>query len=304
MRKLTFILCLCLSPFMGSAQEFIAQVEISHDRINNVDVKVFQNLQNSLTEFLNNRKWTNDNYKPGEKISCSFLLTLNDKSGDNVYRATLNIQASRPIYQADYNSPTVNFVDRDVAFRYDETQTLQFDDTRITGSDALVSNLTAIFAYYANLIIGLDYDSFAPKGGEEYLKKAQYIVNNAPEEGKSIKGWKSNEGNRNRYWLIDQLLNPRFAAFRPYWYNYHRQGLDMMSQKPEEARMTILNGLPILSKINSENPSSYLLQFFFNAKSNEFVNILKQMKAEERKDYADQLSRLDVPNTAKYKGIK
>jgi hypothetical protein len=136
------------------------------------------------------------------------------------------------------------------------------------------------------------------------LKKAQYIVNNAPEEGSNIKGWKPSEGNRNRYWLIDQLLNPRFKEFRPYWYTYHRRGLDMMSEKPEEGRKNILDGIQVLTKLNDDNPSSYLLQFFFNAKSAEFVNTLAQIPKEERKDYPEQLSKMDVPNTSKYRGIK
>lgn len=304
MRKILFIIGLCFSTCMLHAQEFIAQVEVNADRIQNVDPKVFQNLQRSLTDFINNRKWTNDNYKPSEKIICSFLLTLTDKSGESTYKGTLNIQASRPVYEADYNTAIVNFVDRDVAFKYDETQTLQFDDNRITGSDALVSNLTALVAFYANLILGLDYDSFAPRGGEEYLKRALYIVNNAPEEGSAILGWKPTQGNRNRYWLIDQLLSPRFAAFRSYWYTYHRQGLDRMSQQPDDARAKIMNDLPVLDKINAENPSSYLLQFFFNAKSTEYLNMLRQAKPEERNTYVNLLSRLDVPNAGKYKGVK
>src|SRR5690606_27064244 len=236
--------------------------------------------------------------RPNEKIVCSFLLTLTGKSGENAYTGTLNIQASRPVYEADYNTSIVNFVDREVAFRYDESQTLQFDDNRVSGSDALVSNLTALMAYYSYLILGLDYDSFAPRGGDEYFKKAQNIVLNAPEEGRTILGWKSSQGTRNRYWLIDQILNPRFRNFRSYWYTYHREGLDKMATEAAQARNTIMNGLDALSKINADNPSSYLLQFFFNAKSNEYLNMLRQMKPDERGNHIATLSRLDVPNAA------
>lgn len=287
------------------AQDILCKVDINADRIQNVDQKVFAALKKSLTEFVNNRKWTTDNFGPKEKIECSFLLNLTEKvSGDNIYKATLNIQSSRPVYNSGYNTSMVNFLDREVVFRYDESQTLQFDDNRVVGSDQLSSNLTAIVAYYVYIILGMDYDSFSPKGGSDFFKKAQNIVSNAPEEGKSIKGWKAAEGNRNRYWIVDQILNPRFEAFRPMYYNYHRKGLDVMSSKPEEARRAMLDCIPILTKVNNENPTSVLFQFFFNAKANEFVNVLTQTPSAERKDYIDQLCKMDVPNTSKYRGIK
>lgn len=305
MRKLFCFLIILSAAVTGYAQDLNCKIDINSDRIQNVDPKVFQALKRSLTELMNNRKWTTDNFKVSEKIDCSFLLNLTEKvSGDNLYRATLNIQSSRPVFNSGYNSPMVNFVDRDIYFRFDESQNLQFDDSRVAGSDASAANLPAIFAYYAYIIIGMDYDSFSPKGGDDYFKKALNVVNNAPEESKAIKGWKAAENNRNRYWLIDQILSPRFEAFRPLVYNYHRKGLDLMSSKPEDARKVILDGIPVLTKINNENPTSILFQFFFNAKSNEFVNTLAQTPVADRKDYVDQLSKMDVPNTARYRGIK
>lgn len=305
MRSFFCFLLLLMTASGVYAQDLNAKVDLTSDRVQNVDPKVFQALKRNLTEFINNRKWTSDNFRPAEKIDCSFLLNITEKAPEgNIFKATLNIQSSRPVFNSGYYSSLVNFVDREVIFRFDESQTFQFDDNRVSGSDALSSNLTAIIAYYAYIIIGLDYDSFAPRGGDEFLKKAQNIVNNAPEEGKSIKGWKAAEGNRNRYWLIDQLLNPRFDAFRPMFYSFHRKGLDLMSSKPDEARKAILETVPVLTKINTDNPSSVLLQFFFNAKTNEFVNVLTQTPVAERKDYVDQLSRLDVPNTSRYRAIK
>ncbi len=304
MRKLFCCFLLLVAAAGLHAQDVSCKVDLTYDRVQNVDPKVFQALKKSLTEFINNRKWTNDNYRPTEKIECSFLLNLTEKTGENIYKATLNIQSSRPVFNSGYYSPLVNFVDRDVVFRFDESQTLQFDENRVAGSDALGANLTSIFAYYVYIILGMDYDSFAPRGGDDFFKKAQNIVNNAPEEGKTIKGWKAAENNRNRYWLIDQILNPRFEAFRPFYYNYHRKGLDLMSSKPEEARKVILEGIPVLTKINNENPTSILMQFFFNAKANEFVNTLMQTPQADRKDYVDQLCKMDVPNTARYRSVK
>lgn len=305
MRKLFISFTLLLLAFNAIAQDLKGTVEVNADRIQNVDPKVFEGLKKALNEFINNRKWTADNIKPSERIECSFLLTLTEKPGnDNIFKANLNIQSSRPVFNSGYNSPIVNYIDRDVTFRFDQGQVLQFDDARVAGNDALSSNLTAIFAYYAYLIIGFDYDSFSLKGGDDYFKKAQNVVANAPEDTKSIKGWKAAENNRNRYWLIDQILNPRFAAFRPQYYNYHRKGLDMMSSKPEESRKLILDGIPTLTQINNDNPTSILLQFYFNAKSIEYQNILMQTPVADRKDYVEQLSKMDVPNTSKYRSIK
>jgi hypothetical protein len=288
------------------AQDLNATVDVTYDRIQNVDPKVFESLKKSLREFLNNRKWTTDNIKAAERIDCSFLLTITDKTADvNVFKATLNIQSARPVFSSGYNSPMVNYVDRDIVFRYDQGQTLTFDDSRVTGTDdGLTSNLTAIFAYYTYVIVGLDYSSFSLRGGDDYFKKAQNVVANAPEDNKSIKGWQASESNRNRYWLMDQILNPRFSDFWPYFYNYHRKGLDMMSSKPDDARKVILDGIPTLTKVNNENPSSVLFQFYFNAKSTEFQNVLMQTAVADRKDYVDQLCKMDVPNTSKYRSIK
>ena len=304
MRKLFCCFFLLVSACRLYAQDVTCKVDLTYDRVQNVDPKVFQSLKKSLNEFINSRKWTNDNFRPNEKIECSFLLNLTEKTADNIYKATINIQSSRPVFNSGYNSPLVNYVDRDVVFRFDESQTLQYDDNRVAGNDALASNLTAIFAYYVYIIVGMDYDSYAPKGGDEFFKKAQNIVSNAPEEGKTIKGWKAAENNRNRYWLIDQILNPRFEAFRPLYYNYHRKGLDVLSSKPDEGRKVILDGIPVLTKLNNDNPTSILLQFFFNAKVNEFVNTLMQTPPGDRKDYIDQLCKMDVPNTGRYRAIK
>jgi hypothetical protein len=305
MRRFFIIFLLLSASFSASAQELNGRVDVIYDRIQNVDPKVFQSLKQSLNDFINSRKWTDDNFSQNEKIDCSFLLNITGKAAnENIYTATLTIQASRPVYASAYNSPTVNYQDKELTFRFDESQTLQFDDNSINGSDALVSNLTAVFAYYVYVIIGLDYDSFSPTGGSFYFKKAQNIVNNAPEQGKSIKGWKSSENNRNRYWLIDQLLNPRFGAFRTFWYTYHRKGLDLLSDKPDDAIKSIMSGIPVLTKIYNDNTSPVLLQFYFNAKSSEWVNLIRQAPEATRKNYAAQMMKIDIPNASKYQGIK
>lgn len=287
----------------ATAQELNAKVKILATAIPNADHQIFTTMEKSITDFFNTRKWTEDEYGNNEKIDINVLVTLNQKTDDDVYKATLTVQATRPVYNASYTSSLINFVDRDVVFRYSQFTPLQFNDTRIVSGDALSSNLTAILAYYAYIIIGLDYDSFSPSGGTPYFKKAQYIVNNAPEEGKSIPGWKAVDGTKNRYWLEDQILNPRFSEVRNAWYSFYRKGLDEMYSKPEEARKAILETIPKLSQVNRENPSSILIQFYFNAKSDEYAKIVGQIPHEERAQYTALLGQMDVPNVTKYQQL-
>jgi hypothetical protein len=286
-----------------AAQELNVKVKILSTAIANADKTIFTTMEKAVTDFFNTRKWTTDEFGVNEKIDMNVLLNLTEKTGEDVYRATLTVQASRPVFNANYTSPLVNFVDRDVVFRYSQFTPLQFDDNRISGGDAMSSNLTAILAYYAYIVIGLDYDSFSQDGGSVYFKKAQNIVNNSPEEGKSLPGWKAVDGTRNRYWLIDQLLNPRFQEVRNVWYTLHRKGLDNMYSKPEQANKDILATINKLSQVNKENPSSMLIQFFFNAKSDEYTKVVGQLPREERPPYTSLLGQMDVPNIAKYQQL-
>ncbi|HTO16041.1 MAG TPA: DUF4835 family protein [Edaphocola sp.] len=304
MKKISLII-LSLIAFVGTGwtQEFDAKITVKAERIQGVDPKLFDALQNALNQLVNNTKWTEDVYKSYEKIDCSFLLNLTGKLG-NQFSGILTISASRPVFNSTYNSPLVNYMDRDISFKYEQGLTMEFDEQRVKGSDAMVANLPAIFAYYVNLILGLNYDSFGQGEGTAYFRKAQNIVINAPDE-KGINGWKSSEANnKNRFYLIDQFLNPRFGAFRPYWYVYHRFGLDQMIEKPQEAQDAILEGLSGIEKLNKENPSSVLIAFFFSAKSQELINIIKSAPIEVRKKYAAQLSAIDIQNAAKYNEIK
>ncbi|XZF16518.1 DUF4835 family protein [Chitinophagaceae bacterium MMS25-I14] len=308
MYRKIFSLLFLLAAFgrQVSAQELNCKVKVMHEKITGTDPQVFTTLERAVTEFLNTRKWTSDEFQTVERIDVNVLINLTGKMGgdDDGYQATLNIQASRPVYNSGYTSPLINYIDRDFVFHYSQYNPLQFDDNRINGADALESNLTAVLAYYVYLVIGLDYDSFAPNGGSVYLKKAQNIVNNAPESGKLIAGWKAFEDKRNRYWLIDQILSPRFQSLRTYWYSLHREGFDNMYAKPAEARQKIVAGIGGLSQLNKDNPGSILVQFFFNAKSDELLRVLYQLPREDRGVYANLLSQMDVPNAAKYNNLK
>jgi hypothetical protein len=306
LKKLFSFIIACAAGILPAfAQELNCKIVVMHDKITGVDAQVFTAMQRSLNDFMNTHKWTTDDYGTAEKIDCNILIALTGRiSGDdNGFSATLSIQSTRPVYNSSYTSPIINYVDRDVAFDYSQFSPLQFDDNRVSGTNSMESNLTALLAYYSYMIIALDYDSFAPLGGTVYLKKAQNVVNNAPENG-NIKGWKAVDGTHNRYWLTDQLLNTRFQDVRSYWYTLHREGLDNMYTKPDDARNKIFAGVTKLSDVNKENPGSLLIQFFFNAKGNEMLSLLSGLPKDKRGPYITMLSALDVPNAAKYNSLK
>ncbi len=300
------LIIMLLTGIAATAQELNCKVKIGHDKIQNTDPQVFTAMERAITEFINNRKWTSDEWAPTERIDCSILLNLTGKDGtdQDLYTATLSIQATRPVFNSGYSAPLINFVDRDLVFHYSQYNQLQFDDNRVNGGDPLASNLTAVLAYYAYFILGLDYDSFSPSGGATYFKRAQNVVNNAPEQGNTIHGWKAFEEKRNRYWLVDQIMSPRFENFRKYWYSYHREGLDIMYNKPAEGRAIVLAGIGKMNQMQKDNPGSTLIQFFFNAKSDELMRIVAQAPRDERAQYIPQLISMDVANAAKYGNLK
>ena len=235
-----------------------------------------------------------------EKIDCSFLLNLQSTGDANVYKASLTIQSARPVFNSSYVCPLVNFQDNDIIFKYAEFQQLEFNDNRVSGTDALASNLTAVIAYYINIILGMDYDSFSQRGGDAYFQKAQNIVNNAP-EGKDISGWKAFDGTRNRYWLVENLLNSKYTIIHDAIYDYYRLGMDKLYDEEANARIQMLNVLNILNNLNTENPNTMILQFFFQGKSQELINIFSKASPPDKARALEFLQKLDVPNAPKYK---
>src|SRR5450432_3383140 len=180
-------------------QELQATINVIAGRVpSSVDHKIFQTLQTALNNFINTRKWTNENFQVSERIVCNFSLNISSALDNNEFQASLTIQAGRPIFNSSYQSPLINFMDENIVFRYIEYQPIEFNESRVQGSEPFAANLSAIFAYYAYTILGLDFDSFSLRGGDTYFQKAQNIVNNAP-EGSNITGWKPFDGIRNRY---------------------------------------------------------------------------------------------------------
>jgi hypothetical protein len=283
------------------AQELNARVTVLSNRVGTtVDRKIFTSLQQQLTNLLNTRKWTNEIYKVQEKIDCSFIINIEQVVEANIYKATLTVQAARPIFNASYKSAIVNYQDADLTFKYIEFQPVEFNENRVQGNDASVANLTAVLAFYAYSIIGLDNDSFSPKAGESQFNKALNVVTNAP-EGKNIAGWRIFDGLRNRYWLNENLTNNKYNIIHDVIYTYYRAGMDKLYDNEAEARGNILQALIQLQAFNKENPNTMILQFFMQGKYQELVGIFKKASATEKARAVEILSEIDIVNSSKYK---
>jgi hypothetical protein len=296
-----FIFLLVLSTD-SYGQELNARVKVMDNQLpTTVDRKIFRTLETSVANFLNRRRWTNDTYKPQERIECQFLIILTEVVEQNTFSGTITLQSARPVYQSAYNSPIINFQDPNFEFKYVEGQPLEFNENRVSGGDPMVSNLTAVLAYYAYLIIGYDYASFTLRGGDPYFQKALNIVNNAP-DARGISGWKSFENsNRNRYWLVENLINNRYALIHDFYYAYYRKGMDGLYADDAAARKELLQAIVLLENLNRETPNLMILQFFVLGKSAELVGIFKKLPPQDRTRAADILARIDVANSNKYK---
>jgi hypothetical protein len=283
------------------AQELQANVAVVANRLpSTVDHKQFQTLQTALYNFINNRQWSNESFKPEERIVCNFLINIASAGDNNTYQATLTVQAGRPVYNTSYQSPLINFQDESFTFRYVEFQPLDFNENRVQGSEPYAANLTAEIAYYAYIILGLDFDTFSLRGGDPYFQKALNIVNNAP-EGQNINGWKPFDGVRNRYWLVENLTNSKYNLIHDAYYSYFRSGLDQLYDKEADGRTAVLNALNMLNTVNMENPNTMIIQFWFQGKATELSNIFKKSPPDEKARALDLLTKLDISNINKYK---
>ena len=261
--------------FVGNtfAQELNCVVQVNSDRMQGSNKAVFVTLQKSITEFVNNRKWTDGTFANNERIDCSMNIIVS-KEEANVYTCEIQVQSRRPIYNASYNSTLFNYRDNAFTFEYKEFDQLELNENTLT------SNLTAVLAYYAYLIVGFDMDSFSRFGGTPYFQAAENIVNGAI--GSNYTGWADGNSSRSRYKLVNNLLDETFKKFRNYFYEYHRLGLDEMYANVANGRTRIYEGLPILREANRARPSAILISTFLDAKTDELVSVLSKATADEK----------------------
>lgn len=291
------VLSVALCSAQGvSAQELDAKVVVNHSKIQGTNTSVFATLQEAITEFLNSRKWTSAQYTQRERIVCSFNLIVNEYSDDGRFGCNLMVQANRPIYNSSYNTTVFNFNDNAVDFNYIEHDKLEFAD------DIIDNNLTAVLAYYAYLIIGLDMDTFAPRGGTEVLHKAENVVNNA--QMISEDGWKAFGDSKNRHALINDYMNGAMEPYRQLFYEYHRKGLDEMAQNVERGRTNITASLALLEKVRQDKPMSVLPQLFSEIKKDELLNVYSKGTAKEKEDVCRILCLVNPSLTSDWEKIK
>lgn len=294
-RLVVLIFVIFVSGQFLFAQELRCNISISASKIQGANKTLFQTMQSDLYEFMNNRKWTDHKFTVDERIECNFFIVLDQQVSSDEFKGTIQVQLRRPVFGSSYESVLLNIKDNDFDAKYVEYQNLEFNES--SNKD----NLTNILAYYAYIVIGMDFDSFSPDGGTEYFQKAQAIVNKC--QNVSEKGWKAYESERNRYWLVENILNKSYAGFRSCIYQYHRQGLDLMSDKPEEGRAAIAESLKSIQKVFRTRPSLYILQVFFDAKSDELVNIFSKSFPDERNRVMAILTECDPSNGTKYEKI-
>ena len=293
-RKLIIFLIICF-PALAKAQEFMCQVTVNSPQVEGTEKKVFQTLQTELYEFVNNRKWTNYVYKTEERIECSIMITITDRISSDQFKGKVNVVLQRPVYKTSYNTNLLNLVDKDFDFKYVEFEPLDYND------DAYTSNLTSMVAYYLYVMLGLDADSFSKNGGSLYYEKARAVVNaaqNSPE-----RGWKAFESLKNRYWLVENLMNSTYSEFRDGLYSYHRLGLDLMSENIDLGRSGVNDCVENLQKVNREKTGLYITQLFLDAKRDELINIYSQAAPMDKTKIINIMKDVDPANSSRYQQI-
>jgi Domain of unknown function (DUF4835) len=285
MPKLWILACIILIPCMGFAQELNFKVSVNADQIQTTDRAVFKDMERAFANFLNSRKWTNDSYKSHEKINCTLFLNISKMPSIGYFEASAQITAARPVYNSNYETVLFNFADREWEFEYIESLPLEYND------NTFISNLTSMLAFYAYVVLALDYDSFSELGGNTYVQKALIVVNNAQPSNRA--GWAALGNNRNRYALLENLNNPQMVDLRKNTYRYHRLALDTFDKTPDQSRDIILEALKNLKKVWLIYPNSIGVISFLDAKAVEIVNIFSEGSLQVRKEAYDILSSID-----------
>ena len=297
--KYYLIIFLVLLPAIIRAQELNCNIQISAQRIQGSNRQVFESMQKDLFEFMNNTVWTNHVFNYAERIDCNILINLTDQLSADEFKGTIQIQLSRPIFNTTYNSTLLNFIDNNFQFKYVEFQPLEFDPSTYK------SSLISVLAYYTYMVLGFDYDSFAPLGGTEFFQMAEKIVTNA--QNAPEQGWKPYDGsrNRNRYWLVKNVLDKEYEGVRQFIYEYYINGLDKMESKAPEARTSMVESLKLMQDVYRKKPDPfmYLVQVVMDAKSDELINIYSAAFPEEKSRVVEILTEIDPANKAKYEKI-
>jgi hypothetical protein len=281
--------------FTANAQELNCTVKVNFDRITDANTQIFKTLEKAAQDFVNNTRFTGRNFTREERIDCSFFFSITGYE-NNSFSATMQVIASRPVYNSSYTTPILNYSDKDISFRYNEGENL------IYSPNTFQSNLVSILSYYANMVIGLDADSFKEDGGTEYYEVAQDIANIA--QGSGFKGWSQQDGNQTRYVFVNDILSNTFAPFRKAFYRYHIGALDTMADDQKAGKEKVMAAIKTLSEIQSVRPNSFISRIFFDTKSDEIASMFSAGPPVTVTDLVATLNRLSPINGAKWSRIK
>jgi uncharacterized protein DUF4835 len=296
MKKLSIYILLLFFSRIAVAQDLNARVRVVSPKVQTTNKRVFQTLETAMKDFLNGRKWSADVILPQERIDCNFILNVTAWDGSSGFSGELQVQSSRPVYNSTYTSTLLNTLDKDIDFSYTEGQTIDYTDQNFQ------SNLSSIMAFYAYIIIGMDYDSFARYGGSVYFAAAQNVVTNGASS--SYKGWKAFDGTVNRYWLAENLNNQLYKSLRSFMYDYHRNGLDVMSDNAGKGRKVIADLLPSLTQVDRQRLGATFPLVFFTAKSDEFIALFSKADPQQRVAAMNILNQVDPSNGLKYQALQ
>ncbi|MCG1036369.1 DUF4835 family protein [Polaribacter sargassicola] len=295
MRKIVFLLLLLFLVFKSNSQELNSLVTINYNQVEGTNTQVFKTLEKSLSEFINQTKWTNKEVKPEERIDCAFTIIITSRQS-NSFEATLQVQSTRPVYGSTYATPVLSLKDNDFSFRYNEF------DPLIYNRNSFDNNLVSTIVFYANVILGADADTFKKNGGEVYFKEAQNVMLQAQQSG--LAAWQNVVGEQNRFLLIDNFLSPKLTAFKTATYNYHRKGLDNLASNKSDAKQAIEDAVISLEKIYNKTVGNYLIRLFFDAKADEIVNIYSDGPETRSKNKLIQVvKKISTNNNSKWRNI-
>lgn len=295
MKKIVFSLFFIWLAICGMAQDFQCQISINSTKISGSNRNRYNTLQQELYTFVNDRKWCHYNLKTNERIECALMITLDAVNGDE-HTGTMTIQLQRPIYGTSYKSTVLNFQDKNIKFTYEEGVPLEYSD------NTNLSQFTSLIAFYLNLFLAVDFDTFSMNGGAPYYTKCQNIVNY--NQTSKEPGWKVYEsGQNNRYWIMENLTNSNYSKLHEFLYKYHRLGLDVMAESPDAGRAVIAESLRLLQDVYKQKSNIYILQMLIHAKSDEIINIFKQGTSGEKTTVINIMKQIDAANQSKYNAI-
>jgi hypothetical protein len=294
--KYLIFFCLLIGSLSVHSQDLNARVQILAPQIANSNKRILDILESSIKDFLNNKRWSADALQPLERIDCNFVITITDWDGNSNFKAEAQIQSNRPIFNSSYSSTILNISDKDFGFTFSEGQPLDFSEQNY------INNLSSLLAFYAYIITGMDYDTFSKFGGTPYFEKAQTVLDNA--QAAPNTGWKAFENLRNRFWIMENLMNKSFNPIRESLYTYHREGLDVMAENQVKGRKAILSVIPQLQKIDRQKQGAILNQIFFSAKADELIKILSAAEPQDKVKAYNALSVIDPANSLKYEILK